>query len=346
MEDLKLKNPEPDKSFEEQLGELISKADPYINILWEKKKRLLIFNSTVLILLLIYLLVFVKPFYESTVTILPEYGNKSSTFSGLAELASLAGATVGAESPIEIYQNLITSEAVLGPVIFTKYRTLESQDSVNLLEYFKIEPEMDLPVDIQKRKMFIKFYKSFSKSHIVTDVDRETKILDIKVTMPESKLAAAVANNIVESLDRYVMTKRKSYASNQSFYIEVRIGQVKDSLQAVEEKLKVFRMQNKVLSQSPELMLQEARLSRNVEILQTVYVELTKQFELAKIDEIKDTPVLNVKEYAQDPVIKAGPGRSIRFIFLMMLSVFGSCCYYLFFPQFKRYYRIIRKSPV
>ena len=37
---------------------------------------------------------------------------------------------------------------------------------------------------------------------------------------------------------------------------------------------------------------------RNVEIQQNVYIELTKQLELAKIDEIKDTPVLNIKENA------------------------------------------------
>ncbi len=49
---------------------------------------------------------------------------------------------------------------------------------------------------------------------------------------------------------------------------------------------------------------------RNVEILQTVYVELTKQLEIAKIDEIKDAPVLNVKEFAKSPVKKAGPRRT------------------------------------
>ena len=40
--------------------------------------------------------------------------------------------------------------------------------------------------------------------------------------MPEAQLSADVANKLAESLDLYIRTQRKSYATEQSFYLEKR----------------------------------------------------------------------------------------------------------------------------
>ena len=81
---------------------------------------------------------------------------------------------------------------------------------------------------------------------------------------------------------------------------------------------------------------------RNVEILQTVYVELTKQLEIAKIDEIKDAPVLNVKEFAKSPVKKAGPKRTIWLIIILFFSVLITGAYFLYKNDFKKYTKMLK----
>ena len=182
---------------------------------------------------------------------------------------------------------------------------------------------------------------SYLKTIFLLILDRITKVLDIKVTMPESDLSALVANNIVESLDNYIRTKRRSYASEQRFYIQKRLAQVKDSLSAAENKLKNFREENRLVA-SPALMLEQGRLLRNVDILQTVFIELNKQLEIAKIDEIKETPVLNVEELAKDPIIKAGPKRATVFITIVILSFLLSTLYFMFRDDIKKYYIIMK----
>ncbi len=108
---------------------------------------------------LVYLLFLTKPFFESTVTILPEYGSKSSSMlSQLSGLASIAGVKVGESAPTEIYQTLISSETVLQNIIYGKYLTEEFSDSVNLIKYFELDENDNNPV-IQKRKNFLKLYK-------------------------------------------------------------------------------------------------------------------------------------------------------------------------------------------
>jgi uncharacterized protein involved in exopolysaccharide biosynthesis len=160
--------------------------------------------------------------------------------------------------------------------------------------------------------------------------------------MPESKLSASVANNIASSLDYYVRTKRKSFASEQRFYLEKRVMQVQDSLTKAENKLKDFREQNRMIIQSPILLLVQGRLMRQVEILQTVFIEITKQLEIAKIDEIKDAPIVNLKEEAQDPIKKAGPKKLISLIIILFFSFGLSIIYLMYNDNIKKYYLMVR----
>jgi uncharacterized protein involved in exopolysaccharide biosynthesis len=316
------------KTTEEKIQNSIDKFRPYFLKLWNKRKKLLIINGTVLIITLLYLLLFVEPFYESSVVILPEYGSKSNMLSQFSGLAALAGVRVGEVAPTEIYQNLLHSESVMAPVIYSRYLTKKYPDSVNLIQYFKIKSK-DPDPEIQKRMKFLVVNDLLTKTIILTDIDRVTKILTIKVTMPEAQLSADVVNNVVESLDQYVRTKRKSYAGEQRYYLEKRVDQIKDSLSICENNLRDFREQNRMITQSPNLLLEQGRLMRNVEIQQNVYIELTKQLELAKIDEIKDAPIVNIKEIAQNPVEKAGPRRKIMFIMILFFSLLVSGTYYL-----------------
>jgi uncharacterized protein involved in exopolysaccharide biosynthesis len=283
----------------------------------------------------------VKPYYESSVVILPEYGSKSNMLSQFSGLAALAGVKVGETTPTEIYQNLLQSESVIAPVINSKYLTKEYPDSVNLIQYFEINSKDNNP-EIQKRKRFLEVNELLTKAHITTDLDRMTKILTIKVTLPEAQLSADVVNKLVESLDLYIRTKRKSYASEQRYYLEKRVEQIKDSLSIYENKLRDFREQNRMIAQSPNLLLEQGRLMRNVEIHQTIYIELTKQLELAKIDEIKDAPILNIKENAQNPIIKVGPKRMTILILIFFLSFLVSGTYLLNEDIIKKTYKFIR----
>ena len=328
------------QKFEDWFKNLTDKLRPYIIKLWDVRKKLLIFNGVIAVLALVYLYLIAKPYFESTVTILPEYGSKSTTLSGLTQLASLAGVRVGEGAPTEIYQNLITSETVLGDVIYAKYKTEKFEKPVSLLQYFL---KSDTAGD-SERKNFLKIYEALSKTAIKSNVDRLTKILNLNVTMPESQLSADVANKIAESLDLYVRTKRKSYASEQRYYLEKRSTQVKDSLSFAEDKLKNFREQNRVVLQSPSLLLEQGRLMREIEILNAVYIELTKQLEIAKIDDIRETPIVNIKEWAKDPIIKAGPKRVNNFITFMFFSVLLSSLFYIFQPKLNHYYQMMKNK--
>ncbi len=335
---------EEEISFEEGFKRTVAKLRPHAADLWLQRKKFVYFNVVVIVIAVIVLLFLVKSYYISTITILPDYGSKETTLSQLSSLASLAGVNVGQGTPTAVYQDLLTSEAVLTPVIYTKYKTEKFPDSVNLIQYFKVKPDNSLTADLQKRDMFLKEFEILTKTQITTDMDRTTNILTVSVKMPESKLSADVVNNVVGSLDNYIRTKRRSFALDQLDYIEKRMAQVQDSLTYAENRLKDFREQNRMVVQSPELMLEQSRLTRNVEILDAVFLELSKQNELAKIDEIKDTPIVNVRDYAKDPIVKAGPKRLVSLITIILLSVVFSGFYFMFRTNLNKYFGYLRNN--
>jgi len=95
-----------------------------------------------------------------------------------------------------------------------------------------------------------------------------------------------------------------------------------------EEALAGFREHNKVIEVSPQLQLEQARLARDVEIQQTVYMELVRQLELAKIQEIQDTPIINIREYSENPVVPSSFSRRVKFHIDNVLFCLMSVSYY------------------
>jgi len=329
------------KSFFDKLTDFIIKMKPYAALLWGERKQLVLFNGGVAVVSILVLLFIIKPYYQSTVTILPDFGNKSSDMlSQFSGLASIAGVNMGGDVSTQIYQNLITSEAVLNEVIYKKYQTKEYVQPVDLVEYFEIKPDASLPDSLQKRKMFLTVYEMLTKGRIATGYELKTKILTVMVEMPESKLAADVANAVVTSLDKYVRTQRKSFATEQRKYLVSRVQQIKDTLTYCEDALKNFREKNRQVAQSPELLLEQNRLMRNVEIQQTIFIELTKQSELVKLAEVKDVPVVNVREYAKDPVTKTGPRRIITLAVVLFFSCICSAGWIL---RREKVYDVLKK---
>jgi len=72
---------------------------------------------------------------------------------------------------------------------------------------------------------------------------------------------------------------------------------------------------------SPQLLVEQEWLTREVEINSTLHTELKKHYELAKLEEIKNLTIVSVLDPARPPVLKEGPKRKTNTI-IMFLSSF------------------------
>ena len=81
-----------------------------------------------------------------------------------------------------------------------------------------------------------------------------------------------------------------------------------------------FKERNRGYEDSPELFMIFSRLFREVEAKKQLYITLQQQLELARIEEVKQTPILHILDYAVPPSRKSSPN---RFLFLAFSTIFG-----------------------
>ena len=97
------------------------------------------------------------------------------------------------------------------------------------------------------------------------------------------------------------------------------------SLNVMEIKLTKFRKKHLIALDTPDLQLKRMRLIRDVEINQEVYLTLITQHELAKMNELKEKPAINILDKADPSVEKFSPKISqiliISIVFSVLLSI-------------------------
>ena len=74
----------------------------------------------------------------------------------------------------------------------------------------------------------------------------------------------------------------------------------------------------------PGLGMEYIRLLREVKIQETIFEQLSKQYEMAKINENKDSSSVQVIDEAIPPIKKSGPKRSLIVLLSAFIAFFGS----------------------
>ncbi len=310
-----------------------------ISLLWNSRKFICICTGVVTAIAIIIVLI-VPESFKSSAVILPDADkSKLASLGGMSDLAALAGINIGGEgSFVKLYPTIIKSETVLKKVIYTKYQTKEYSDSVNLIQHWKIiekTPERD--------------YESALKAlrgALDITMELKTNVITISLEESEPQLAADIVNNVTAGLDKFFRTKRSTSAGEQRKFIESRLNEIKQDLEISENILKEFREKNRSISGSPQLSLQLERLVRDVQINSTIYIELKKQYEIAKIEEVKNIPIVSVMDKAIPAANRISPKRTRTTIVTFILSLVCSMAYVYFSAKYKSrlvaYFRVLR----
>ena len=200
----------------------------YWNILWKRKKFIVITVMIVTILSVIISLLLPK-WYKATAVIMPPTGNESKFGGMMANLSTfgLGGMLGGSEDQMRIL-------AIL--------------KSKNILE------ALDEKYDFQSKyetKYKFQTYKKL-KSNLRIEVGEEDQII-ISFLDKEQELVAEIVNYVVHCLDSLNIALSISKATNNRVFIEKRIATVKDSLFYLENKISAFMEEKGIISISDQL---------------------------------------------------------------------------------------------
>lgn len=319
--------PELDEETAERTDRKQIRFEDAVAAIWAERKRIAIISLTAALLALGISFLLPK-YFKSTAVLLPETDkSKLGSLSQIAGLASLAGVNVPGNTDISrLYPSILASETVLRGVIEKEYSTERISKSVNLIDYFELSaptPEENFDEALTNLRDLL-----------TTSLDPKTSIVTVTVEMREPKLAAEVLNTVIAETDKFMRQKKTTNASEQRKWIEERLTQVQTELRSAEEALKNFRERNRRVGDSPQLLLEQERFMRDVTVKSTIFVELKKQAELAKIEEIKNIAIVNVLDEARAPVKKERPKRGIITVSVLLLAFVVTSGYFILRPLY------------
>ena len=258
------------------------------------------------------------PIYTAKVTILPQPGATTSDL--LSKVALFTGNVSASSVNYEnLYGEIVKSDNILERVIDRKWVHKDYEDSVTTIDLFGLLPkdsgDPKWPHIREKAKMHLRANViGFSRDDLTGYMTLTASI------QGDPQSAADMANYVVGELEEFIFEWRSHKAREQRLFIENRLLQVENDLYAAERQLTVFLEQNRNYAASPMLRQEFSELDREVQAQQSMWIELRRQLELAKIEENRDTVSVNVLDRARAPI---GPSKPKKAIVVIVTAFMG-----------------------
>ncbi len=228
--------------------------------------------------------------YTGTAKILPPQQGQSSASALLGQLgglAGLAGGAMGIKNPADIYLAMFKSRTLMEKIA----------NRFGLQQIYEAKTLTDTLKALESNSTF-----TAGKDGVIT----------VEVSDHDQKRAADMANAFVEELGKLMQDFAITDASQKRVFFEQQMKQAKDKLTDAEVRF----------DKTPNTSLQYMDAVRSVKYQEAVWEILAKQFEMAKLDEAKDFPLIQVLDQATPPEKKSKPKRSLIVLLATLVAFF------------------------
>ena len=281
-------------------------------------KKIALITSASVILTISYLLFFSEPIYLSYSKIISS-NNANADMGGVSGLASQFGINFPSQNIGQdwIHADVIKSRSLAKRVLLRKFDTKKYGDKKSLLEILIIKLGFSNLDD--KENLFLST-EEFVNNLVNVNEDQKSGIFTLSVYSFDPKLAHDINEAIIEELESQREEHNEKAASKTRKFIEERIIETKKELEVAEEQLKDFRARNRRIENSPLLLLEQERLSREAIVLTGVFTTLKQQLETTKIEEVKDSDYILVID---EPFVPLNPFKPQKFKIVSLGLIFG-----------------------
>lgn len=259
-------------------------------IVLAKHKKMILGVTFVAALLAIGYSLSLPNIYTGTTKILPPQQSQSSAsalLNQLGGLAGMAGSSLGIKNPNDLYVAMLKSRNVMEKIIkrFDLQKVYEQETLTGTLNALQ------------------------GSTSITSGKDG---VITVEVSDKDPLLAANMANAFIEELNKLMQTYSLTDASQKRTFFEQQLREAKNKLTDAEQ----------VVDKTPNTSLKYLDAVRNLKYQEAVWEILARQFEMAKMDEAKDFPLIQVLDKATPPEKKSKPKRSLIVILATLVACF------------------------
>jgi uncharacterized protein involved in exopolysaccharide biosynthesis len=196
---------------------------------------------------------------------------------------------------VSFYADLARTKGILGKVARKEYVSSSSptvkRPLAKVLGIGEPDPERAAKLAVERLAKNVSY-----------TISSRTGVVGLVVKEQDPLVAQQVNANILVEIDRWSKDEGHRQAVREREFIEQLVGDSRRRLAQAEQAVRSFLELNRQYETSPELVLEFARLNRDVMLQQQVYTSLTQTYEQARVEEVREPTLINVVESADLPV--------------------------------------------
>jgi uncharacterized protein involved in exopolysaccharide biosynthesis len=233
--------------------------------------------------------------------------NRTSS-GGLSSIAAQIGFNVPASDPganPSFYTELVESRDLLEDAASAQY------DGRTIAAMYKIKGSAATQKEMAIKKL---------QDNIEPTVMTKSGTIHLGVRSLTPVAASEINAHLLQLISSFNTHKRNSQAAAERIFTEGRLAEAQKDLRAAEDRMSAFLASNRKIGNSPELTFQQQRLERDVLMKQEIYSALSKSYEEAKLEEVRNTPVITVVQQPSPPIKPDARGTVTRTILGLMVG--------------------------
>jgi uncharacterized protein involved in exopolysaccharide biosynthesis len=153
------------------------------------------------------------------------------------------------------------------------------------------------------------------RDRLTVRTDDQSDLVTVRVRGPSPEAAAALTAALLDALNRVTTASIRSGGSAERRFAEAQADSAREALRAAEDQLRDFLNSNRSITSSPSLQFEDARLRRQIQIRQDVFLTLVSQAQGAKLREVRNTPSIALIQPPQASPKKIWPRASVWALF-------------------------------
>lgn len=300
--------------------------------------------------------------YTSEVMVAPEVSPTSFSSSGLGSLASMVGIGLGtgggddALYPL-LYPDIVRSLPFAVSLFQVNVKTLDESVDTTFYSYYKTFQKRTWLDAVKKapkkamgwvRELFsskdnrvanagFNPYNLSEQQTIMVDmlndaigifVDKKTNVITISFTDRDPRVAAIMAETIMERLQKEITGYRTKKSVDDCNYIEKMYLEAKDSLEVAQGRYASFLDCNRNVT-NEHVLVEKERLESDKNLKATLYTQWAQQLQLARAKVQEKTPVFVTLKPAVIPARASSMGRAVMVV-LYAFAGFAIAVAYVF----------------
>jgi len=308
-----------------------------IDIIVEGKEFIGVFVGIITTFAIVY--AFVSTTYYSSYISIYRVNDDSNynNLAGFANIASTFGVNIDSNDGFDFYiPDIVESRLLRENLILKEWEVEKFSFPVNLIDFWNIDTSPGFKSKILNYfdtnytaidEDNIKMNKAIEVLESLIEVEeKESGLFVVNVMIEEPQLSRDIANYIASYIKKYISDHINENSYNHKIFINERLEHAKEELTLSENILMTFQENHFLTDDNPKIQLERARLLRNVEVNQEVYLTLRQQQELAEISYLKDKPIVNILDHATIPPDPVRPNKlriiMAGFLFSLIISIY------------------------